>query len=434
MPGKFRNIFGVTGKPVLKSKSPLIFNSVFDYPFIRLVAESAQEAIETAKSIGLKGLNVTSPFKEMILKYIDKYEHPVNILDSVNTVLFSESFSTGYNTDINGIVQLLNSNEINPAGKKCLVMGAGGAAAAAVWVLPRMHADVMIWGRNYRKTDTLAKKLRVAKCRWNDLQSVISKTDIIVNCLPGGVNPFDKVELPQQSIVIDANYNNPKFSDYIIDCKIKYISGEDWLAGQAIYAYRLFTGEEPDFEMLRTAAKSPVKNNIDILALTGFMGSGKTVTGKILARELGYEFFDIDKMIEEQTGKTIPEIFETNGESYFREKEFSTIAQLYNSLNNQKAKAVIALGGGALMNNEARKIVSGNSIVTWLFSPLENCIERLNPGSRPLLNYENPVDFANRIFDERVDSYADVSDMVVNTTQEPQRTTSKIIRELNSII
>lgn len=426
-----KNIFGVTGRPVLHSKSPYIFGLVSGAPYVRIAAENAREAYDTARSIGLKGLNVTSPFKEEICNYVDELEYPASLLKSVNTIIFGEKGSIGYNTDVNGFEKLLSANNINPWGKKFFIIGSGGAAAAAAYVLINAGAEISVCSRSIKKSEKIAANFKVGLCHWMSITQGLMNADYIVNCIPRGINVLENASLKKTQAVIDANYGNTILKEHLNSKEIKYTDGKDWLTGQARPAFELFL-EEDIYKEIEFPADNTI--NIDIITLTGFMGSGKSVTGDILARELGYEFYDIDKMIEINAGKDVVSIFDGEGEPYFRRIEAETIKELYTRLSGQKKKAVVSLGGGAVMNEETRNIASAASLIIWLYSSLESCIERLNPGTRPLLHTENPLESAKKIFAERVYTYAGISGLVINTSQEPQRTSSKIIRELNSII
>lgn len=103
------------------------------------------------------------------------------------------------------------------------------------------------------------------------------------------------------------------------------------------------------------------------IVLTGFMGTGKSVTGRWLSKELGLEFVDTDDLIEDREGKKIPEIFESKGESYFREVESSVIKDFI-SLSSD---AVFATGGGAVLNDNNFKLLTDWGVVIRLTASLD---------------------------------------------------------------
>lgn len=117
------------------------------------------------------------------------------------------------------------------------------------------------------------------------------------------------------------------------------------------------------------------------LILTGFMGSGKTTVGRILARQLKWEFIDTDEEICHRLGMTIPEIFACYGEQTFRQVE----AQVCADLSARSAPTVIALGGGALIHAETRRLLEERGYIFALTCPIEEILRRLGEGDgRPL--------------------------------------------------
>lgn len=118
--------------------------------------------------------------------------------------------------------------------------------------------------------------------------------------------------------------------------------------------------------------------------LVGFMGCGKSTVGRALADELGWSFFDLDHEIESGAGSTISEIFDTQGEEMFRAIEASALAKRVRAVQFGQPQ-VIALGGGALMNDKNFELVSNHGVVVWLDAPFELIEKRVAAEShRPL--------------------------------------------------
>lgn len=137
-----------------------------------------------------------------------------------------------------------------------------------------------------------------------------------------------------------------------------------------------------------------IGNNKKLIFLTGFMGSGKSTIGPILANTLGFEFIDIDKEIETITQKKILEIFQNNQEKEFRKLESEVLKKVCNYKNY-----IISLGGGTLTNPENLKLVLSNGILIYLKSDLENLFKRLRyKNDRPLLLGKN----GNQLSDEEL--------------------------------
>ncbi len=141
--------------------------------------------------------------------------------------------------------------------------------------------------------------------------------------------------------------------------------------------------------------------------LVGFMGAGKTTVGQALAGKLNCDFFDLDRVIEQQTCKSIQQIFSEQGEPEFRRIERRAI-EACRELKN----AVVALGGGAYLAEENRKALREAGVTIWLDCPLEICLERIRgDGSRPLLGSEVEM---KALLDKRRPAYA-LADYVVQT-------------------
>ena len=134
------SIYAVTGNPILHSKSPDMFNAAFrdlalDAAYVRLAAQSAEEAMAVARKIGIHGLNVTSPFKTEIIPCLDELEKGAEKMGSVNAVLQKDGKYIGYNTDADGVLQGAQRRRFRSPGEKGRVLGAGGAAMSAVFAL-----------------------------------------------------------------------------------------------------------------------------------------------------------------------------------------------------------------------------------------------------------------------------------------------------------
>ena len=140
------------------------------------------------------------------------------------------------------------------------------------------------------------------------------------------------------------------------------------------------------------------------MCLVGFMGAGKSTVGAALAQALGYEFVDLDRMIESRTGKTVPEIFDDQGEAAFRNAER---AALEKALSGSSRPQVIALGGGAFVQPEVINLLAEHSVTTiFLAAPAEElyrrCVDSLDAAPRPLLK---DLPSFKKLYAERLPAY-----------------------------
>jgi shikimate kinase len=214
--------------------------------------------------------------------------------------------------------------------------------------------------------------------------------------------------LRSDQIVFDANYGDSIFEDAARKAGCKYVGGEEWLLGQALTVYKLFAGRDGPKDVMREALDSDRPRGHIILA--GMMGTGKSLVAVDLAARLKLTAVDTDATVERMSKKRISEIFAEYGEAEFRKLEAVAVEE---ALAGERS--VIALGGGALMNEELAKLARERGTVIWLWASPETCAARTSDGSRPLIEGPDPVKAIEKILSERLASYASSSDLIVST-------------------
>ena len=141
------------------------------------------------------------------------------------------------------------------------------------------------------------------------------------------------------------------------------------------------------------------------------MGAGKSTVGRRLAKKLGAQFYDSDKVIEEKTGVDIPTVFEYEGESGFRLREEKVINELC-----QLENIVLATGGGAVLSEVTRKLIASKGTVFFLSATVETLLNRTSSDSnRPLLKNVNPSQAFDELLRQREPLYQKVADHVIVT-------------------
>ncbi|MBA7497695.1 Shikimate kinase 1 [subsurface metagenome] len=168
-----------------------------------------------------------------------------------------------------------------------------------------------------------------------------------------------------------------------------------------------------------------MKRNIII---TGFMGTGKSVVAKELARKLKMEFIDMDQIIEEVQGMSIADIFTRYGEKYFRAQENKLVKEL-----SQKENIVIATGGGTLLSSDNARILSQRGQIICLYADSQTIYNRVvRKNNRPLLKGENVSSEINRLLEERKKIYDNIKWKIDTTNLNIQEVTDKTITLLKS--
>tara|TARA_B110000908_G_scaffold147451_1_gene179183 strand:+ start:977 stop:1573 length:597 start_codon:yes stop_codon:yes gene_type:complete len=167
-------------------------------------------------------------------------------------------------------------------------------------------------------------------------------------------------------------------------------------------------------QMMADRGKRPMSYTLKkTIVLVGMMGAGKTAVGRALAQRLGVSFLDSDAEIEVAANRTVPEIFERDGEPFFRTKETQIIERLL-----AEKRCVLSTGGGAFLSEQNRMNISGKGISVWLDADLELLWNRVrNKDTRPLLRTPNPKSTLQDIYDQRVPTYA-LADMTVVSEEE----------------
>ena len=428
-----KTIFAVAGNPVLHSLSPVIFNNVFlsesmDAVYTRILARQAEEVIELMKQINIKGVNITSPFKDEVLKHIHIVHGEAKSIGAVNTIIKVDGILHGYNTDIYGIEGVFAKNHLHVSHKKATVLGAGGAARAACFVLKKKGADVTVINRTYKKAADIAEDLGLKAIPFEVLNRKTLDADIIVQCLPRGIYPVNPKRIKKGAFVLDANYS---IDSLIIkgakERGYNACDGRDWFLYQAEASFKIFTGK---FLPLHKMKEILTNKYIDInkrrnISLVGFMGSGKSIIGNHLSSLTGFEFLDIDSMIEKTAGMSIKEIFEINGEKFFRDIEEKEIERA-----GKLTKKVISCGGGAVISKKNRDVLRKNSIVVWLWAKPETIFKRIcNDKTRPLLDGIDNIESIRTMIVKRIFFYCDVADVILYTENKSSQEIARMIYE-----
>ena len=257
----------VIGEPVLHSKSPLIQNTMLaalglDYVYLcqPVPRGRCREWLECAKFAGYAGFNATMPHKEELVELMDELDGDARLFGAVNTVCIRDGRAYGYNTDGAGFLRALNDEGIDPAGKRVLVLGAGGAAKAAALALAQAGCRVTVCARTPEKAAALAARCGGVTASWGDLPRAAAEHGLLLNATPLGMEGSPEFEsldfvqaLPAKAVVYDLVYH-PTDTALLRAAEhrgLTAVGGLALLVQQAALAFAYFTGIVPDAALCR---------------------------------------------------------------------------------------------------------------------------------------------------------------------------------------
>lgn len=162
------------------------------------------------------------------------------------------------------------------------------------------------------------------------------------------------------------------------------------------------------------------------LALVGFMGAGKTTVGRLVAEATGSRFLDLDEEIEGRTGRSAAEWIRTEGEAAFRDCERAVLREILEEVDREGPPLVIACGGGAMVPEETRAVLTRRTRCVWLDVGLEEALARAASGDRPLLPEEPEV--ARRLYERRTRAYREAETRVVVAGRSAECVAAEIAR------
>lgn len=404
--------YGLIGEKLGHSFSKTVHNLLADYDYE--LKEIAKEDLENfMKAKDFRAINVTIPYKESVIPFLDSIDDKAQKIGAVNTVVNKDGKLYGFNTDFLGLKLLIEKTGIEIHNKKVLILGSGGTSKTAFAVSKSMGAKEIL---------TVSRNGGEGLITYKEAIKNHNDADVIINTTPVGmykkigVSPIDISCFNNLCGVIDAVYN-PLNSAIVTDAKekgIKASGGLYMLIAQAIFAAEKFLGREiPKTETDRIY--SEILNDKKNIVLIGMPSSGKSTVGKMLAKELNKEFIDSDIEIEKLTNMDIPQIFSEYGEKHFREIESMVIANLA-----LKQSCVIATGGGAVLNIRNVDLLKENGFVVFLDRSIENLI---TTSDRPLSRTKEAL---QKRYDERYDIYCRSADFIIDANGTVEENVNKI--------
>ena len=397
--------YGIIGKTLTHSFSKEIHERLADYEYERMeLSEDELPSFLTER--GFAAVNVTMPYKQTVIPYLDEISDVARRIGAVNTLVNRDGKLYGYNTDYDGMKALTMRLNVDLRGKKVLVLGTGGTSKTARAVATDLGAAEVL---------TVSRRVSTEHVTYEQAMTDHADAQVIINTTPCGMfpdvdsTPMDLAPFTQLEGVMDAIYN-PLRTNLVLDATERGIPAEGglyMLVVQAVVAAEKFLGVAMDRAKADEVFADLLANKENIV-LTGMPGSGKSTVGKQLNID-GYTFVDTDTEVEKRCGCTIKELIATKGEAYFRDVEAQVIRDL-----SAQVGCIIATGGGAVLREENVRHLKQNGKLFFLDAPLE----RLRAtDDRPL---SDTADKLAKLYDERMEIYRTTADVVVPMTTPEQ--------------
>ena len=273
------SIYGIFGHPVAHSLSPVMHNNAFSeldldcvYVAFDILPTKIGEAVSGIRALGISGINVTIPHKETIIPMLDEISSDALLVGAVNTVSNVDRKLVGFNTDVGGLLRALKEElDYTPEGTKAFLVGAGGAARAAIVALCKNYvSEIILVNRTLPKAQLLAEefkdhfpKVEFTPVKLDDEESInkaLPGSDIVINASSAGMKDNDPLDLPlyllpKHAGVYDLVYD-PKETQLIRDAKklgIPAFSGHSMLLYQGVEAFEIWTGLGAPVEIMKRA-------------------------------------------------------------------------------------------------------------------------------------------------------------------------------------
>ena len=412
---------GLLGEKLSHSFSPQIHRALVGDRYTYELFERAPEAVEGfIKGDEWDALNVTIPYKQVVMPYLDIITDEALRIGAVNTITrLPDGRLKGDNTDYFGFRRTLTACGCAPKGKKALVLGNGGAAATAVTVLTDMGAEVILLGRSNRSVGGISPE------PYETVYERHPDAEVVVNCTPVGMypkligqSPVELSRLPHVTAVFDMVYN-PARTALLQEADrlgIPAYNGLLMLVAQAKRACELFLGEELDDDLI-DAIVADIARETGNIVLVGMPGSGKSTVGKALAEAMGRPLVDTDALIVETAGRPIPEIFATDGEEVFRALETEAVKKA-----GMMSGAVIATGGGVVTRERNYAPLSQNARIVFIHRDLD----KLPTAGRPI-SQSNPME---ELYAKRLPLYKAFADLEADNNGGVEDTVETILKAL----
>ena len=408
--------YGLIGEHLKHSYSCEIHAQIADYEYeLHEIPPSGLGGF--LKKREFNAINVTIPYKQDVIPYLDEISDTAKRIGAVNTIVNRNGRLYGDNTDFAGMLALAKHIGVDMKGRKVLILGTGGASKTGHALAEYMGAQSFYYVSRSGKDGSISYEQAVTEH---------SDAQIIINATPVGMfpkqdgRPIDISAFPKLEGVIDAIYN-PLRTNLILDAQERGIPAEGglyMLSAQAVHASAVFRDIPLDESLVDKAFKS-VKNDKQSIVLIGMPSSGKTTVGRILAEKCGKQLADTDEYIVRKIGMPISDFFAKHGEAEFRKIEKETVSEL-----SATGGRIIATGGGAVLDAENVRALKQNGVLVFLDRRPENLIAT---DDRPLASRRSALE---KLYAERYDIYCAAAELHIDANTTPEAEADAILKEL----
>ncbi len=410
--------YGLIGEHLGHSFSKDIHEQLGSYHY-ELKELTQDEFKEFMKKRTFKAINVTIPYKEKVIPYLDYIDPVAQKIGAVNTIINNNGCLSGYNTDYLGLNALFNKLKIDLKHKRVLILGSGGTSKTA-YALCQMN---MVKTCFKASLDVMSD----IEIPYDDVSKIAKDIDILINTTPCGMYPHNEQELVKingfTSLegVVDVIYNplRTKLIENALSKNLKAGGGLYMLVAQAVYASNLFQNKENDPQINKEIIDNIYNNLIktkENIVLIGMPSCGKTKLGKLISSALNKDLIDTDEEIKREIKMEISDYIIKYGEPAFRKVESEVINEI-----SKKSGIVIATGGGAILDNNNVLNLKQNGKLYFINRSLEK-LEATS--SRPLSSSRELL--AKRYY-ERLPIYKNVADVIIDGDLELEEKVKLIV-------
>ena len=395
--------YGLIGAKLGHSYSKIIHEMLCGYHYDLCPLPTEEEARAFLAKRQFKAINVTIPYKKLVMEYCSYIDPRAKAIGAVNTVVNKNGLLYGYNTDYMGFSHLCDAHGVSFAGKTVVILGTGGT---------HNTTSAVARDKGAAKVLTVSRHPDPEKGELSYAEAVSSGAQIVVNTTPAGMYPnvgecnMDVAAMPGLEAVVDVVYN-PDKTELILRAEEAgvpvAVGGLEMLVAQAVYAAEYFLDrkfEDAPVEIRRITAA--LRRDMLNIALIGMPSSGKTTLGRMLAKSLGRTFVDLDEEIVKTDGRSIPDIFAAEGEDGFRTKETAETQRF-----GKEGRQLISCGGGIVKKPENLRALHQNGIILFIDRPVDALAVG---GGRPL---SSSMDALRQMEAQRRPLYLAAADAVI---------------------